>query len=156
MNQTNRHHGKQFHQKCTQVPTQGLLKYGIPYRKKLPKNWLSAENFVHREFFSAKKFVRGNILSAEIQNQWQIFIWQNCRNFELVSNILSTEIFFPPKFFPPKFLSDKVFKYSVPPLPAQVKLSVLSCPSWLRWWCRPSNESIHQGNKPRDLCVPTK
>ena len=60
-----------------------------------------------RKFCPTKHFVRRKFC-PKFQYKSQIKNGQNCRNFGLVSNILSDEIFCPSKILSDETLSDKV------------------------------------------------
>ena len=60
-----------------------------------------------RKFCPTKHFVRRKFCPI-FQYESQVKIGQNCRNFGLVSNILSDEIFCPSKILSDEILSDKV------------------------------------------------
>ena len=79
----------------------------IPYRTKIrrtkvSKFQLSVENFVRRNILSVENFVQ--YLNTKVRKK----IGQNCRNFGLVSKILSDEI-----LCPSKILSEKVLCFQV-------------------------------------------
>ena len=89
----------------------------------LPKI-LSGENFCLPKIFSAEIFcplksktcqINTNLMlkhiflvncMVEIRNRWKNFVGQNCRNFDLVTKILSAENFCPPKILSAVILSD--------------------------------------------------
>ena len=72
-----------------------------------------------RKFCLTKNFVRRKFCPI-FQYKSQAKIGQKCRNFGLVSKILSDEIFCPSKILSDEILSDKVFDYTF----------CCSC----RWW----------------------
>ena len=78
----------------------------VPYRTKIRRTKLSKfrpciENFVRRKILSVENFVQYFIKS-------QAKIGQNCRNFGLVSKILSDKIFCPTKIVSNEIFPDKV------------------------------------------------